>query len=264
MEQTLIFFHIPKSGGSTLREIIGRQYPAEAILTQDAKKPMEAIEHLQRMSAEQKARLAVVQGHSVLGVHDLLPKPSTYVTMLRDPVERVISFYYYILQSPEHYLFPRVAEGRMSLRDFIQNGVSKETDNFQCRLLSRDCGRADFGQCPPSMLDDARDNLERYFSVVGLTERFTETLVLLGEIFGWRKRLFFRKINVTKNRARREEIPAGVLDLIRGCNQLDMALYQYACERLKTQLREQHLWFWIRYGLIRAKSVLLEQAGKWK
>jgi hypothetical protein len=42
------------------------------------------------------------------------------------------------------------------------------------------------GPCNAETLEIAKDNLSRYFSLIGLTERFEETLALGKVLFGWK------------------------------------------------------------------------------
>ena len=59
-----------------------------------------------------------------------------------------------------------------------------------------------FGELPQEALDLAVDRLGE-FSVVGLTERFDESAVLLTRALGWRRMVYTRE-NVTPNRKPRE------------------------------------------------------------
>lgn len=73
----------------------------------------------------------------------------------------------------------------------------------------------------------AKENLLRYFSLVGLTERFDEGLAILKIMFGWQIAKY-AKFNVTKNRMKKTSLPASTVELIAERNKYDVALYEFA------------------------------------
>ncbi len=230
---TVVFLHIPKSGGTTLHAIIERQYPSDRIYTVDGAHVRESIAAFKALPEAERRRLLVLKGHMSFGLHAWLPQPSTYITLLRDPVERAISHYYHILRTPHHTHHPTLVsqngETRMSLHEFVLAGVSRIVDNGQVRAL---CGREDvpYGGCTADMLAQAQANIEDYFTLVGFTERFDETLVLLKRAFGWKVDAYLRR-NVGKNRPATDSVPPETLRLLTEMNEFDIALYRYAEER---------------------------------
>ena len=136
-KDAVIFLHIPKSGGTTMHAIIERQYPADRIYTIDGTHVRESIAAFKAMPEAERARLLVLKGHMAFGLHEWLPQPSTYITLLRHPVERAISHYYHILRTPHHTHHPTVVSRNMSLYDFAEAGVSRLINNGQTRT----CGQ---------------------------------------------------------------------------------------------------------------------------
>jgi hypothetical protein len=225
-QPALIYIHVPKAAGTTFNEIIERNYPAEEIAT-ILHQPGRSIEDFKCLPLEQRERLRIVKGHFPFGVHEYLPQPSTYVTILRDPIERILSHYYYVLRTPEHYLYDRVAGSKMTLEEYISNPVTIELDNGQVRLISG-CGRfVPIGECGKEHLQRAKDNLEKSFLLAGLAERFDETLVLLQDLLGW-KRLFYTRKNVSEQRY---STTPEIAELVRDMNRLDVELYDFVSRR---------------------------------
>jgi hypothetical protein len=77
------------------------------------------------------------------------------------------------------------------------------------------------------MLERAKTNLAS-FAVVGLTERFEESLILLQHAFGWPLHCFPAR-NVGENRPRRTEVGEEAMKAIEDCNRFDLDLYRFAC-----------------------------------
>jgi hypothetical protein len=87
-------------------------------------------------------------------------------------------------------------------------------------------------------LEVAKENFREHFAVVGLMERFDETLLLLRRAFGWRD-IFYVPQNVSARRPRRDELPPNVLEAVVEANQVDVKLYQYVKTLFDEQVRRQ-------------------------
>lgn len=77
-------------------------------------------------------------------------------------------------------------------------------------------------------------NIEDHFALVGVSERFPETVVVLGKIFNWR-RLHYSPLNVSQAPLRVSPEDERV---IRELNAVDCSLYDFAVSRLSRQLAD--------------------------
>lgn len=233
-EKTLIFVHIPKTGGRTVEAMLQRQYPTER--TYDiygyGSSISEAVEGLKNLPKKGKQQIKLIKGHYQFGLHRILPQQCTYITLLRDPIDRVISHYYYILTHHTHPLHEVVNSRNLSLKDYVLNGISTELDNGQTRLISGMEHLHEFGRCDTDMLDAAKTNLQEHFAVAGLVERFDESLVLMKLELGW-KNVYYDRRNVANRRPQKIEIPSDTLTAMRMFNELDLELYRYAEKRFQ-------------------------------
>jgi hypothetical protein len=219
----IIFLHNMKTGGSTLQTIIARQYDPDAVYFEGPRRhSLQEIEHLRRLDFE---KVRFIQGHIPFGLHAVIPCKSAYVTLLRHPVERIISLYHYVSGLPGSKIHRQSQASLRSLDEFASSGLLLEADNGQTRRLSGISPA--FGQCTTEMLEKAKRNIREYFSVAGLCERFDESLILMKRLFGWRSVLYLRKM-VSANRQRRESLSPDTLAAILEHNALDLELYTYA------------------------------------
>lgn len=258
-DETILFLHIPKTAGTTLNRIIEQQYRRDEIYSADPTRahPTAGMEELRSFDALHWARLRLLKGHLPFGVHELLPKPSVYFTVLREPVDRVLSYYYFLRRFSPHELHYLANTPGMDLQSFLENKISLETDNLQTRILSGAWLSVPYGQCTEELLAMAKKNLQERFRVVGLAEQFDETLLLLKNAFHWR-RTFYVKLNVTRHRPRQEALTPQILGLIQKDNQLDSELYAYAQQLFAAHLQRQGADFLKKLRLFQARNRLFQ------
>ena len=113
----------------------------------------------------------------------------------------------------------------------------READNDQTRRLSG--LEPEFGTCSISTLDKAKDNLRRYFSVVGVTECFDETVILIKRMLGWAHEPYYLPGLVNKDKPTRASLPQKSVDAILERNELDIKLYEFAKELLYERIADQ-------------------------
>ncbi len=229
---TIIFLHIPKSAGTTLGRIIEWEYPPLRIFSVDPSFFRWSYRKLLSWPASRLARMLVFKGHMPFGLHERLPQRSTYITVLRDPIDREISAYYYALSRP--VLPKHRMTKRLKLKDYMR--VNPHA-NLQTKMLAGQDESYDFlgGECTPEMLETAKQNLATRFSLVGLTERFDESLAMAKLLFGWEIR-HYAHFNVTKERPRKGSVPSEIREVIAERYKYDLMLYEYAVNLFNEQM----------------------------
>lgn len=220
----VVFVHIRKTAGYTMRHILHRQYRRRQIrqIENYFAKPEASVASTNTLAGEPPPGLRLLHGHFLLWPDVPWPEGTRFFTLIRDPVERVISQYFWSASKQETRL-PK-------MRSVLAAG--RIPDNLQTRVLAG--SDPPFGETTEAMLEQALANLER-FAAVGVTEWFDESLLLFTHAFEWHP-LLYRRANVTEKRKRREEIPSKVLRLIERQNALDLELHRYARQRLKRDL----------------------------
>ena len=83
-------------------------------------------------------------------------------------------------------------------------------------------------------------NLREHFAVVGVKERFDETLVVLARAFGWSD-VSYERQNVTENRLAAEDLPESAVEAILDANRFDAALHKLARSLLEEKIIHFHV-----------------------
>lgn len=176
-----------------------------------------------RVSSGRTFHRRVAIGHVPYGLFRAhLPGDTRYVTILRDPLERVLSHYHAHMQRT-----PRDERPRKVTADSLQEAIDRRPPEI-CNLATRFLygGVSPLGELPPGALDRAKANL-REFEFVGITERFHESAVLMRMTLGLPDVVYERR-HVSEGRPSAVDIPEHQRRLITETNALDIDLYAFA------------------------------------
>ena len=232
----LVHLHIPKNAGTTLSRMLKMRmllHPPTNLLHRAAvlgqyHPPTETrLPAIAAMSPRDSRRMRFYEEHCGYGVHEHLPRECTYLTMLRDPIDRTLSVYDFLRQ-----------EGRIPADQTLAQFLDKPTirrvwwiDNAQVRYLAGEHGEiidAPVGACPAELLETAKHRLEHDMAWFGLLERFDESLLTLCRMLGWSNAVAVRS-NVTKERtSTRATVAPELLERITAMNALDLELDAFA------------------------------------
>ena len=232
----IIFLHVPKTGGTTLRDIFNRQYKNDEIIL--TKRLIESENIIKGLNDEEKNRILMVQGHMKFELHRYFNNKFKYFTMMREPVKRVLSQYTYLLSLKDNPHNLSTDSGEMTIREYYDSGDTPQLTNGQTQLISgilidKDSGKVSSG----TILEKAKQNLEKHFLLVGITERFNETLLLLKRELGW-KTPYYSRANVTKKKSGRGNIREDDIEFVKEKNHLDIQLYDFAAGLFNEKLND--------------------------
>lgn len=211
----LISIHIPKTAGTSFRNILKSVYGEKNVVRFDIS--MRGVVRLNEKPYSDKSlpEAKVIHGHfSYRALQDGygIPEGSKIITWLRDPVQRVASNYYYlesrlidILQEEKHDLHI-LEKMQRSLTEFARAEINR---NRMSKFLN---GVA---------LKD--------LDFIGIQEQFETDLPLLAAKLGWPVVPEVLYHNVTAEREMRQ-LPDDVASEIRALNAEDVRLYEEAVE----------------------------------
>ena len=230
-DEAVIFLHVPKTAGTTVNRLIEWEYPVLQMYSVDPVLFTWSSNHLHKLPPKRLRSIRMFKGHMLFGLHKILPQPASYITVLRDPVDRVLSAFYFMRTYKLHPLYWKFRRENWTLEDFVNR--SPRT-NVQCKIIA---GAEYEAPCTAEICATAMENIERHFSVVGLSERLEESLALMKLRYGW-KLESYSSFNITKARPKKRDLPQSTLDLINEKNFYDVALYEFAEKRFEQAVQE--------------------------
>jgi hypothetical protein len=224
----LRFLHIPKTAGSTFKNILKRQYRGRRHFDFSGEFPFD-IKRFQALSAAEKQQIELFTGHAPIITGLPEADHATIITVLRDPVSRVKSFCQHVAEGKSPYLLSSFPPASFRLDEFLQSGI-KELSNLQTKMLINQ------GSCASSVLIDsmsaatARDmaleNLTKRVAYFGIQEHFNESLILFASKLHWRIPVY---ISMNKKDSQNLlEFTEDHLEQIVALNAIDIEVYKAA------------------------------------
>ena len=232
---TVLFLHIPKAAGTSYLNALAEALGGRALVP-DIPGEVTSEEFQQQVDPESLRQYALVAGHVDYGLCRRAPflRP---VTVLRDPIDRIVSWYHYVLRSQDAGLAPwrHFIETRaMSIEDFLLHPQLRWLQG-QAQTLQI-AGYLWSGEpFPPvdDIIGEAEANLAQ-FAHVGLYERLGDSLRLARAELGLAAVPALPDRNVSPPRPAEldPEVRAAVAELIG----MDAAFYPWAVAEFERRL----------------------------
>lgn len=112
----IIFLHIPKTAGQSVHSALVNAFGKDAVC------PARVNEQLRLMSIAEINRYQVFSGHFDWSLLDCIKGPKYVFTILRDPMDRIFSFYFY-LKDEAVKLTPEQRANRLGLKAVLELSV---------------------------------------------------------------------------------------------------------------------------------------------
>ncbi|CAH2091037.1 unnamed protein product [Euphydryas editha] len=270
--ELLFFNRVPKVGSQTFMELLRRL----AIRNQFGfhRDAVQRVETIRLAPADQQVLASLVSAHTPPASYIKhvcytnftrygYPSP-IYVNVVRDPVERVISWYYYV-RAPWYYVERKRAFPDLPLPDPAWLKKDFETcvlsGDRECRYLEGEthegigdhrrqtlffCGHDP--QCTPfnslEALQRAKRVVEQQYAVVGVLEDMNSTLIALERyiprFFTGALRLYWEELNkfnrINRN-AFKPPVSETVKQIVRANFTREIEFYEFCKQRLHMQLK---------------------------
>jgi len=231
----LISVHLPKTAGSSFRASLEQHFNQKMFFDyadlpintppfqRNSNALISGLENAERDFGE----VECIHGHFMPAKYLLLNtvKPLTFVTWMRDPVERIVSHYYfwqrrYWPEAPP--LHKRIVEEKWSLEKFC---LSEEMQNFYHQFL--------WGFPLHN------------FDFIGITEHYEDDFKYFSQTFLHQNLASF-KVNINENNKGKYPLNKSLRKQIESFHEVDMELYHQAL-KLRSQRKQTMVNKIIRY-----------------
>ncbi|PJF40259.1 MAG: hypothetical protein CUN54_05900 [Phototrophicales bacterium] len=219
-DDVLVYLHIPKTAGTSFVHILKQHFEENKIMQQP-------FMTLPKVDAESLAGYDLISGHFTYDILKFISRPHFIITMLRHPIDRVLSYYGFVREMPKNPVHEYANEFPFDqFIDLPHKAIRWHVYNQMTAMLSN----ITMWDEPPTEddLQLAKQNLQE-MAFVGMTEFFDESVRLLNYTFHWHDNASqIPRHNITRNRQQRAQVAPNVLERLAKYNQLDLELHQFA------------------------------------
>jgi hypothetical protein len=233
------FAHVQKAAGTSLFVQLQRHFARDEIYPDRSDMvpgpaPVLFVSHLRERYATRRDRIRVVTGHFPVRASELLGDEFITMTVLRDPVERTLSYLrHHRKKTPADAgrALEEIYEDPVRFHGLIRNNMVKMFSLSPEEMVAGDGLMTFVGEFTPERIADAKHRLERV-DVLGLDVDFAAFVAELDARFAW---AIGQPTHV--NRTEPDDVPPSFRRRIAADNAGDMELFAFARELHESRRR---------------------------
>lgn len=230
-----VFNHFPKTGGTSLFAICKYNLPEREI------SPQLMEEDVRLVRPERFEHYRLVRGHFSMLTQMGFSRHRYSMTMLRNPIQTILSTYNFWRTRPEGDAVTRQAK-TLSFAEFVRRFAESPSIIHNPYTHHFAAVTRDYPEEPPEeeLLAVAKHNLAA-FDFVGICEQFAESTSLLCRETGWKAPPEIPHENRSGRAQPPERLEYETQQMLRQRTRLDLELYEYAVKLFRSRCGGQKL-----------------------
>lgn len=213
----LIFIHVPKSAGTSTRRIFRKWFDANFYPHYINENKGTSPDRLNPATLHSEDSPLLMYGHfnrrRGFGIDDHYPEIDQFVTILRDPFETMVSYYYFMRCASVNWK-DKSRVPQEDLESFLMNCQPFMLDHFPRQLT----------------LDNYEAILNELFVEIGVVNKLEESLDRIGSRLGFEFQSADLK-HLNRGERQKEEPPEYLRNRFIEKNPLEYRVYDYALSR---------------------------------
>lgn len=206
----LIFLHMPKAAGTSVKELMRAWYGDDLYLHYFNEENQTRPQKQNFFDSNEQDSSVAIYGHfnraRKFGVEHYYPSAKQFVTLLRDPFERIASVYFFFKNTRLTPLYD-------SLSEHILNATGSQLDYFPCEIT----------------FENYKNVIETLFVEIGVTKHLDRSLHRIAKKLNKEYSSHsLKKLNVS---VRDEAMPTELKDEFRNKRQLEFEVYDYVLNK---------------------------------
>ncbi len=210
--QPLIFIHIPKTAGTSIRQVFEQWFGAELHFHYYNEALNEMPEKHGIFLNREDQQAPVVYGHfnrrRKFGVEDYYPGAKQFITILRDPLEMLISTYFY-LQKVAHDWSKYPEPQDPDLINYVRTNQSAMLNYFPRQIT----------------FENYKEMIEKYFIEIGVVENIELSMQRISNKL--KKPFQVEMLGRANATERNQEVPEEWRDIFIEKNPLEYEIFNY-------------------------------------
>jgi len=229
----ILFEHIPKTAGITLRGIFSKLYDEDQIFFIHSREIKKSLDTFAGFTPVQRDKVKIVAGHSAYMYEQFLDNPFK-ITILREPLSLFFSQYHYLKISKKDAFWKDVSKLN-SPEAYVDYAIEMGQDNLMTRFLSKSMDWTLHHEMEFQLMDSQGDEMLSFakqnlhnFDVIFSLDNFDAGVFLLNKMLKWPHGIpFYKPSNRTLSGKKRDPYPKKFIEKLRYKLRFDIELYEY-------------------------------------
>lgn len=220
----ILFDHLPKCGGTSINMYLTNHYPSRLVYKLSGSNPKKTVDNFLKLTQSDRWQKRLISGHLAHEIQGYAHPKTMAITVFREPIDRIVSHYFYVKRHKNHYLHEKIEKDNILLREYCSLNLSPELSNWYVTHFTG-LTSSEIEKEPEKSIHLAFETILKMYDLIGFQDDmqcFTKSLSKKLSIPAFPKT---KSMNKTANRLKIEDLDDDARTEIAKRNALDLKLY---------------------------------------